>query len=73
MTDATAIKRLSGNRYFEALPEEEDTKQPDTPFVADVIAEAQMSIVEGAPALPQIVAVPARKKPGRKPKTAATE
>ena len=61
VTDANAIKRLTGNSHFEAIP---DPVAPGV-FVADIIAAAQAAIVEGADPLPLIVV---RKKPGRKPK-----
>jgi hypothetical protein len=86
VTDANAIKRLSGNRYFEVLPDASETEEveevPPSPFVADVIAEAQEGINEDAPALPALVDlakkdgdaitidITVKKKPGRKPKTA---
>jgi hypothetical protein len=80
VTDDNAIKRLSGNRYFEALSEPSEPSEPEepeepeeveevAPLVADVIAEAQTGIVEGA-TLPEIIAEVPKKKPGRKPKAA---
>jgi len=81
VADENAIKRLSGNSHFEALPEEEaeaekekehqeEEEEPAATFVADVIAEAQDSIVEAPPEVMEAEAEAApvastRKKRGR--------
>jgi hypothetical protein len=78
VTDDNAIKRLSGNRYFEAVASEVEQDKAPSPSVVDAIAEASKNshpfsnlatIVWDGVTFSEAPAS-AKKRPGSKPKAA---